>query len=147
MSNDTVQATSQPVEAPSAPETKSDAAKPGNLTVAEAAQRLLNMEAENAKAQAAVAEQNSPESSTSAPEEASAESAEAEPQAEAQAIFAEDLAANKAMGACGAALIADGAPQRVRLFGENYVAFRDTHGEPSFLDEAWSEQALEQGVR
>jgi len=85
MSNDTVQAPSQPVEAPSAPETKSDAAKPGNLTVAEAAQRLLNMEAENAKAQAAVAEQNSPESSTSAPEEASAESAEAEPQPEAQA--------------------------------------------------------------
>jgi hypothetical protein len=43
------------------------------------------MEAENAKAQAAVAEQNSPDNSTSAPEEAPAESAAAEPQAEAQA--------------------------------------------------------------
>ena len=84
MINDTVQAPSQPVEAPSAPETHSDAKK-GNLTVAQAAQRLLNMEAENAKAQAAVAEQNSPDNSTSAPEEAPAESAAAEPQAEAQA--------------------------------------------------------------
>ena len=84
MTNDTVQAPSQPVEAPSAPETHSDAKK-GNLTVAQAAQRLLNMEAENAKAQAAVAEQNSPDNSTSAPEEAPAESAAAEPQAEAQA--------------------------------------------------------------
>jgi len=43
------------------------------------------MEAENAKAQTAVAEQNSPDNSTSAPEEAPAESAAAEPQAEAQA--------------------------------------------------------------
>ena len=84
MTNDTVQAPSQPVEAPSAPETHSDAKK-GNLTVAQAAQRLLNMEAENAKAQAAVAEQTSPDNSTSAPEEAPAESAAAEPQAEAQA--------------------------------------------------------------
>ena len=35
-----------------------------------------------------------------------------------------------------AALVADGAPQRVRLFGENYVAFRGTDGTPGFLDEA-----------
>ena len=34
------------------------------------------------------------------------------------------------------ALIADGTPQRVRLFGENYVAFRTTDGTPGFLDEA-----------
>ena len=85
MTNDTVQASSQPVDAPQAPETKSDANKKGNLTVAEAAKRLLNMEAENAKAQAAVAEQTNPDQSTSAPEEAPAESAEAEPQPEAQA--------------------------------------------------------------
>lgn len=33
-------------------------------------------------------------------------------------------------------LIADGAPQRVRLFGENYVAFRSTDGSLGFVDEA-----------
>jgi phthalate 4,5-dioxygenase oxygenase subunit len=35
-----------------------------------------------------------------------------------------------------AALEADGAPRRVRLFGQNYVAFRATDGTPGFLDEA-----------
>ena len=35
-----------------------------------------------------------------------------------------------------AALVADGAPQRVRLFGENFVVFRATNGELGFLDEA-----------
>ncbi len=35
-----------------------------------------------------------------------------------------------------AALIADGAPRRVRMFGENYVAFRATDGRVGFLDEA-----------
>src|SRR5690606_23656733 len=33
-------------------------------------------------------------------------------------------------------LEADGAPQRVRLFGENYVAFRATNGKVGFFDEA-----------
>jgi len=33
-------------------------------------------------------------------------------------------------------LIADGAPVRVRLFGENFVAFRATDGRVGFLDEA-----------
>ncbi len=33
-------------------------------------------------------------------------------------------------------LIADGAPQRVRLFGANYVAFRATNGRVGFFDEA-----------
>lgn len=33
-------------------------------------------------------------------------------------------------------LIADGAPQRVRLFGENYVVFRTTNGTLGFVDEA-----------
>lgn len=33
-------------------------------------------------------------------------------------------------------LKADGAPQRVRLFGENYVAFRATDGRVGFFDEA-----------
>jgi phthalate 4,5-dioxygenase oxygenase subunit len=35
-----------------------------------------------------------------------------------------------------AALESDGAPRRVRLFGENYVAFRATNGQIGFLDEA-----------
>ena len=34
-----------------------------------------------------------------------------------------------------ARLEADGAPARVRLFGENFVAFRDTQGRVGFLDE------------
>jgi phthalate 4,5-dioxygenase oxygenase subunit len=33
-------------------------------------------------------------------------------------------------------LVADGAPQRVRLFGENYVAFRASDGKVGFFDEA-----------
>ncbi|PKO26643.1 MAG: (2Fe-2S)-binding protein [Betaproteobacteria bacterium HGW-Betaproteobacteria-9] len=33
-------------------------------------------------------------------------------------------------------LVADGAPQRIRLFGENYVAFRATDGKVGFFDEA-----------
>ena len=35
-----------------------------------------------------------------------------------------------------AALVADGKPQRVRLFGENYVVFRASDGKVGFLDEA-----------
>jgi phthalate 4,5-dioxygenase oxygenase subunit len=35
----------------------------------------------------------------------------------------------------GIALEADGAPQRVRLVGRDYVAFRDTNGRVGFLDE------------
>ena len=35
-----------------------------------------------------------------------------------------------------AALEADGAPVRVRLFGQDFVAFRDTSGRPGFVDEA-----------
>ena len=31
----------------------------------------------------------------------------------------------------------DGAPLRVRLFGEDYVAFRATDGRVGFFDEAW----------
>ena len=34
-----------------------------------------------------------------------------------------------------AKLVADGAPERVRLFGQNFVAFRDTNGKVGFLDE------------
>src|SRR5579875_1368488 len=34
-----------------------------------------------------------------------------------------------------AALEADGAPKRVRLLGENYVAFRSTDGRVGFFDE------------
>jgi nitrite reductase/ring-hydroxylating ferredoxin subunit len=33
------------------------------------------------------------------------------------------------------ALVADGAPRRVRLLGKDYVAFRDSEGEVGFLDE------------
>ena len=33
-------------------------------------------------------------------------------------------------------LVADGKPLRVRLFGENYVAFRATDGKVGFFDEA-----------
>ncbi len=35
-----------------------------------------------------------------------------------------------------ASLVADGKPQRVRLFGENYVVFRAASGDIGFLDEA-----------
>src|SRR6478672_13216348 len=34
-----------------------------------------------------------------------------------------------------ARLEVDGAPVRLRLFGENFVAFRDTNGKVGFLDE------------
>lgn len=57
MSNELATAPSQPAEAPQAPEAKADAKVSGNLSVAQAAQRLLNMQAENAKAQTAPAEQ------------------------------------------------------------------------------------------
>lgn len=57
MSNEQAIAPSQPAEAPQASEAKADAKVSGNLSVAQAAQRLLNMQAENAKAQAAPAEQ------------------------------------------------------------------------------------------
>ena len=33
-------------------------------------------------------------------------------------------------------LVADGAPQRVRLFGMNFVAYRATDGRVGFIDEA-----------
>ena len=86
MSNETVQsAPSQPAEAAQTPEANSDAPKKGNLSVAQAAQRLLNMEAENAKAQRQVEQeapaQQAPQDSTN-PDEASAESAEPSQQAE-----------------------------------------------------------------
>ena len=88
MTNDSTSATSQPAEAPQAPTANSDAPK-SNLTVAQAAQRLLNMEAENAKAQAATAEQTtqaSPEENSANPEAAQAESApDGESQSDAQA--------------------------------------------------------------
>jgi hypothetical protein len=95
MSNDTVQATSQPVEAPPAPETKSDAPN-SNLSVAQAAQRLLNMQAENAQAQAKLAEQvaqpdkaEEPASTEAAPAE-SVESEAPEPEAQATEPEAEE---------------------------------------------------------
>lgn len=87
MSNETAEsAPSQPAEAAQTPEAKGDAPKKGNLSVAQAAQRLLNMEAENAKAQRQV-EQATPapdqaQSDSTAPEEATAESAEPTQQAE-----------------------------------------------------------------
>ena len=41
------------------------------------------------------------------------------------------------MPACrSASLLADGAPQRVRLMGENFVAFRATDGKTGFIHEA-----------
>ena len=87
MPNDTVEsAPSQPAEAAQAPEARDDARKKGNLSVAQAAQRLLNMEAENAKAQRQVeqvapAPDPAPSDSTN-PEAANAESAEPSQQAE-----------------------------------------------------------------
>ncbi len=52
MPNETVEtAPSQPADVAPATEAKNDAPKKSNLSVAQAAQRLLNMEAENAKAQ------------------------------------------------------------------------------------------------
>ena len=86
MSNETVQsAPSQPAEVAQTPEANSDAPKKGNLSVAQAAQRLLNMEAENAKAQRQV-EQEAPapqaQSDSTNPDEAIAESAEPSQQAE-----------------------------------------------------------------
>jgi len=87
MSNETVEsAPSQPAEAAQTPEAKGDAPKKGNLSVAQAAQRLLNMEAENAKAQrqaeqAAPARDQTPNDSAN-PDEATAESAEPSQQAE-----------------------------------------------------------------
>jgi hypothetical protein len=87
MSNETVEsAPSQPAEAAQTPEAKGDAPKKGNLSVAQAAQRLLNMEAENAKAQRQV-EQSAPapdqaQSDSTNPEAAIAESAEPSQQAE-----------------------------------------------------------------
>ena len=82
MSNNdsTVQASSQPVAAAQPPETKSDE-RSGNLSVAEAAKRLLNMESESAKS-AAQADQNAQAQNASdqsvAPDAAQAESAEAD---------------------------------------------------------------------
>jgi len=57
MMNEQATATSQPAETPQVSEAKADAKVSGNLSVAQAAQRLLNMQAENAKGQTAPAEQ------------------------------------------------------------------------------------------
>ena len=96
MSNETVPAPSQPAEAQPAPEAKGDAPKKGNLSIAQAAQRLLNMEAENAKAQATPADQTpqpEPAESSASTEAAPAESVEPEaqaPEAQAEGTEAED---------------------------------------------------------
>lgn len=96
MSNETVQAPSQPAEAQSAPEAKGDAPKKANLSIAQAAQRLLNMEAENTKAQAKLAGQtpqpNQAEISaaTEAVQSESVESQEAPPEAQADGSEPED---------------------------------------------------------
>jgi hypothetical protein len=87
MPNETVEtAPSQPADVAPATEAKNDAPKKSNLSVAQAAQRLLNMEAENAKAQrqaeqAAPARDQTPNESAN-PDEATAESAEPSQQAE-----------------------------------------------------------------
>jgi hypothetical protein len=80
MSNETVEsASSQPAEV-SNTNAKSDAPKNSNLSVAQAAQRLLNIESENAKAQrpteqAAETPDQASDNSVN-PDEATAESAE-----------------------------------------------------------------------
>lgn len=86
MSNETVEsASSQPAEV-SNTEAKSDAPKKSNLSVAQAAQRLLNIETENAKAQRPTeqtAETPAQASDNSVnPDEATAESAEPSQEAE-----------------------------------------------------------------
>ena len=79
MSNENVEsASSQPAEVST--EAKNDAPKKSNLSVAQAAQRLLNIESENAKAQRPT-EQTAPTQESASnpsvnPDEASAESAE-----------------------------------------------------------------------
>lgn len=96
MPNETVEAPSQPVSA-SAPETNSDAPKNSNLSVAQAAARLLNIESERAKATEAQAEQieqaEVPSEITSeVSETAQAESAEVEaPEAQAEEGQTEDV--------------------------------------------------------
>ena len=96
MPNETVEAPSQPVSA-SAPETNSDAPKKSNLSVAQAAARLLNMESEKAQAAAAQAEQIEQaeiptESTSEVSETAQAESAEVEsPEAQAEEQPTEDV--------------------------------------------------------
>ncbi len=87
MPNETVEtAPSQPADVAPATEAKNDAPKKSNLSVAQAAQRLLNMEAENAKAQrqaeqVAPARDQTPNDSAN-PDEATAESAEPSQQVE-----------------------------------------------------------------
>ena len=86
MSNETVEsASSQPADV-SNTEAKSDAPKKSNLSVAQAAQRLLNIESENAKAQRPTertAETPAQASDNSVnPDEATAESAEPSQEAE-----------------------------------------------------------------
>jgi hypothetical protein len=96
MSNETVTAPSQPAEAQPAPEAKGDAPKKANLSIAQAAQRLLNMEAENTKAQAKPAEQTpqpeeaAPSAATEAVQSESVESQEAPPEAQADGSESED---------------------------------------------------------
>ena len=99
MQNDQVPAPSQPAEASPTPQANSDAPKRGNLSVAEAAARLLNMEAENAKAketqlagQPAPAETDSAIESSAEPDAATAESAEVEaPEASAEEAPTDDV--------------------------------------------------------
>lgn len=97
MPNETVEAPSQPVSAP-APETNSDAPKKANLSVAQAAARLLNMEAEKSEARKTQAEQidqtpvQEAEPTSEVPETASAESAEEQaPEAQAEEAQTEDV--------------------------------------------------------
>jgi len=87
MPNETVEtAPSQPADVAPATEAKNDAPRKSNLSVAQAAQRLLNMEAENAKAQRQAeqvvpARDQTPNDSWN-PDEATAESAEPSQQVE-----------------------------------------------------------------
>lgn len=97
MSTDTVEATSQPASAP-APEAQSDAPKTANLSVAQAAARLLNMEAERAEARQAQAEQidqtpvEGAEPTSEVTEATEPESAEAtSPEAQAEEASTEEV--------------------------------------------------------
>lgn len=84
MSNEQAIAPSQPAEAPQASEAKADAKVSSNLSVAQAAQRLLNMQAENAKAQAAPAEQVAQPETAAQPAPTEADQSESVGSSEAQ---------------------------------------------------------------
>jgi hypothetical protein len=93
MSNELAIAPSQPAEAPQASEAKADAKVSGNLSVAQAAQRLLNMQAENGKGQTAPAEQVAQPAKAAQPAPTEADSTESVASSEAQdadASYAED---------------------------------------------------------